>query len=444
MKTTMEKVSKSEPAHGLHAHVPATSSPFFQNVIHRKAHCACGGGCPRCAEESSGPRLQTKLSISSPGDVHEQEADRMADHVMRMTESHVDQGALSSRDSSSTLSRKSAAGERRAENDLAHSDLSPGVGQPLPESERAFFEPRFGRDFSGVRVHAGGRAAELAESVSARAYTIGSDVVFGAGEWSPGTTGGRTLLAHELAHVAQQADGAPSMIRRALVLEEEAPPPVDDLEHVAPAGDPIPLEEPNKAPDCDEVCGNSPEKCVQEPSEVCSDAMSKKVMTAWKTAAQQIAMATDALAEDPLSATTLASLKANFNWSPGNSPSDLVSKVSANLSTAATKMSDNLCLKCLKECPEGARAQIARARGVNCLGSNCFRICPNFTEDDTHVLIHELFHRVVSHVEDIYRGNSGYPPIIPTALKMADCYASLIDDVAPRATAKKKAAQQKP
>jgi hypothetical protein len=445
MKTTMEKVSKSEHAHVLRARVQPTSSPFSQNVIHRKAQCACGGGCPRCAEESTNPRLQTKLSISTPGDVHEQEADRMADHVMRMTESHVDQSALlSSRDSSSTLSRKSAAGESRAENHLAHSDLSPGAGQPLPESERAFFEPRFGRDFSGVRVHAGGRAAEFAQSVSARAYTLGNDVVFGAGEWSPGTTAGRTLLAHELAHVAQQANGAPSMIRRALVLEEEAPPPVDDFEQVAPTGDAIQLDEPNKAKSCDEVCGNSPEKCEQESDEVCSDAMSKKVMTAWKTAAQQIAMATDALAEDPLSATTLAALKANFNWSPGNSPSDLVSKVSANLSTASTKMSDNLCLKCLKECPEGARAQIARARGVNCLGSNCFRICPNFTEDDTHVLIHELFHRVVSHVEDIYRGSASYPPITPTALKMADCYASLIDDVAPRATAKKKAAQQKP
>lgn len=446
MKTTMERVSKSEHARVLRARVPApASSPFFQNVIHRKAQCACGGGCPRCAEESTNPRLQTKLSISMPGDVHEQEADGMADQVMRMTESHVDQSALlSSRNSSSTLSRKSAAGESRAENDLAHSDLSPGMGQPLPDSERAFFEPRFGRDFSGVRVHAGGRAAELAQSVSARAYTVGSDVVFGAGEWSPGTTAGRTLLAHELAHVAQQADGAPSMIRRALVLEEETPPPADDFENIAPTGDAIPLEEPNKAKGCDEVCGNSPEKCEQEPGEHCSDDMSKKVMTAWKTAAQQIAMATDALAEDPLSAKTLAALKANFKWSPGNSPSDLVSKVSTNLSTASTKMSDNLCLKCLTECPEGARAQIARARGQNCLGSNCFRICPNFTEDDTHVLIHELFHRVVSTVEDIYRGDSRYPPEPPIALKMPDCYASLIGDVAPRATAKKKAAQQKP
>ena len=461
MKTTMEKVSKSEHALvQLRARVPApASSPFFQNVIHRKAQCACGGGCPSCAEESAHPRLQTKLSISTPGDVHEQEADRMADQVMRMTESQADQGALlPSRDSSSTLSRKSAAGESRAENDLAHSDLAPGVGQPLPESERAFFEPRFGRDFSGVRIHAGGRSAELAQSVSARAYTIGNDVVFGGGEWSPGTTAGRTLLAHELAHIAQQADGAPPMIRRALVLEEEAPPPAGDFwkndmappgddfwkEDRAPTGDAIPLEEPNKAPGCDEVCGNSPEKCVQEPGEHCSDDMSKKVMTAWKTAAQQIAMAIDAMAEDPLSAKTLAALKANFKWSPGNSPSDLPSQVSTNLSTASTKMSDNLCLKCLKECPEGARAQIAQARGQNCLGSNCFKICPNFTEDDTHVLIHELFHRVVSNPRDIYRGDSGYPPEPPIALKMPDCYASLIGDVAPRATAKKKAAQQKP
>lgn len=182
---------------------------------------------------------------------------------------------------------------------------------------------------------------------------------------------------------------------------------------------------------------------MQEPGEHCSEDMSKKVFAAWETAAQQIAMAINALADDPLSATTLASLKANFNWSPGNSPSDLPSKVSANLSTASTKMSDNLCLKCLKECPEGARAQIARARGENCLGSNCFRICPNFTEDDTHVLIHELFHRVVSSVEDLMRGQSGYPPPPSTALKMPDCYASFISDVAPRATAKKIVQQEK-
>jgi hypothetical protein len=117
-----------------------------------------------------------------------------------------------------------------------------------------------------------------------------------------------------------------------------------------------------------------------------------------------------------------------------------------NLSTASTKMEDNLCLKCLKECPKGASAQIARARGVSCLGSNCFRICPNFTENDTHVLLHELFHRVVSSFEDLYRGQAGYPPPPSMALKMPDCYVSLIDDTTAAAAAaeKEKAAKKTP
>jgi hypothetical protein len=146
------------------------------------------------------------------------------------------------------------------------------------------------------------------------------------------------------------------------------------------------------------------------------------------------------MAESPLSATTLTSLKNNFKWSTGSSPANLPSTVATNIDTAITKQADNLCIKCATECSEGGKAQIYRARGQNCLGSNCFRICPSFTANDTHVLIHELFHRVVSSVEDLYRGQSTYPPEPPTALKMPDCYASLIDDVAPIAAAKKAAA----
>jgi outer membrane protein OmpA-like peptidoglycan-associated protein len=79
-----------------------------------------------------------------------------------------------------------------------------GGGQPLPSSERAFFEPRFGRDFANVRVHAGPAAGELARSVHARAFTLGESIVLGAGEPATGTSPGRQLLAHELTHVVQQ------------------------------------------------------------------------------------------------------------------------------------------------------------------------------------------------------------------------------------------------
>jgi hypothetical protein len=77
-------------------------------------------------------------------------------------------------------------------------------GQPLAESLRSFFEPRFGVDLSQVRVHTDTRAAEAAQAVNARAFTVGLDIAFGAGQHAPGTTQGRRLLAHELTHVVQQ------------------------------------------------------------------------------------------------------------------------------------------------------------------------------------------------------------------------------------------------
>lgn len=80
-------------------------------------------------------------------------------------------------------------------------------GQPLDTATRAFMEPRFGQDFSGVRVHADTKAAESARAVNAFGYTVGPDVVFGAGRFAPNSTAGSALLAHELTHVVQQAGG---------------------------------------------------------------------------------------------------------------------------------------------------------------------------------------------------------------------------------------------
>jgi hypothetical protein len=76
--------------------------------------------------------------------------------------------------------------------------------QSLDVGTRAFMEPRFGHDFSKVRVHADTKAAESARAVNALAYTVGNDVVFGAGQYQPATSNGRRLLGHELTHVVQQ------------------------------------------------------------------------------------------------------------------------------------------------------------------------------------------------------------------------------------------------
>ncbi len=85
--------------------------------------------------------------------------------------------------------------------------LASSSGEPLDASTRALMESRLGHDFGRVRVHADARAAASAESVNALAYTVGQQVVFGAGQYRPDTRAGRRLLAHELAHTVQQGDG---------------------------------------------------------------------------------------------------------------------------------------------------------------------------------------------------------------------------------------------
>ena len=86
-------------------------------------------------------------------------------------------------------------------------------GRPLDPATRAFMEPHFGHDFSRVRVHTDDRAAASARAVQARAYTVGADVVFDAGQYAPGTEAGRRLLAHELTHVVQQGQ-AQTLLQR--------------------------------------------------------------------------------------------------------------------------------------------------------------------------------------------------------------------------------------
>ncbi len=101
--------------------------------------------------------------------------------------------------------------QRRAANEAALSDVPRIVhdvlhtpGEPLDRETRAFMEPRFGHDFSKVRIHTDAKAAESAREVNALAYTVGTNVVFGAMQYAPTTDQGRRLLTHELVHVVQQ------------------------------------------------------------------------------------------------------------------------------------------------------------------------------------------------------------------------------------------------
>src|ERR1043165_5428087 len=125
-------------------------------------------------------------------------------------------------DCESCQKENAAAGLRRAAGSADSISGVPSIvhevlrspGQPLDASTREFMESHFNHDFSHVRMHADRRAADSARAVNALAYTVGRDVVFGSGRYAPGTSEGRRLLAHELAHVVQQASVSTTSVGR--------------------------------------------------------------------------------------------------------------------------------------------------------------------------------------------------------------------------------------
>jgi len=149
-----------------------------------------------------GHLIQAKLSVSDPGDASEQEADRLADKVMRASPLSEEK----EQPAEETIQPKTTDGQNLGLKPGAEgqTDSLSGDGQPLPASVRTFFEPRFGHDFSDVRVHTDSRASQSADSVNAIAFTRGSDIVFAEGRYAPETDAGQRLLAHELVHVGQQ------------------------------------------------------------------------------------------------------------------------------------------------------------------------------------------------------------------------------------------------
>lgn len=130
--------------------------------------------------------LQTRLTINQPGDPFEQEADRIADHVVRMP----------------PQSAVAAPAEDFAPPEIE--DVLHAPGQPLDARARAFAEPLFGQDLSWVRIHTDSQGAESARAIGAGAYAAGTHIAFGNGEFAPETPQGRRLLAHEITHVLQQ------------------------------------------------------------------------------------------------------------------------------------------------------------------------------------------------------------------------------------------------
>jgi len=204
-------------------------------AVHPPDSCSLWQGSASCLAWSALP-LQRKLAVGAVNDPLEHEADLVADRVMRMP----DPASIATASSSALkLQRKcscgsSAGGEcescrkekegmvRRSSSSAPPALYAPSIvhdvvrspGEPLDRATLAFFEPRLARDLSRVRTHVGSQASESARCVNAVAYTAGNDIVFRDGAYSPNTTQGRRLLAHELAHTLQQAELSPQRLQR--------------------------------------------------------------------------------------------------------------------------------------------------------------------------------------------------------------------------------------
>jgi hypothetical protein len=189
-------------------------------------------------------RIQPKLTVNAPGDIYEQEAERVAEQVLRMPEPRLqrtcvcgggcpkcqtEQPGYEHEHLQTKRFQASATGQIATPPIIQEVLAAPG--QPLDPAARGFMERRFGYDFGQVRVHANTQAAESARAVNALAYTVGRNLVFGAGQYRPNTSVGQRLLAHELVHIVQQGastttlpQGVCSAIRMRIALTQISGP----------------------------------------------------------------------------------------------------------------------------------------------------------------------------------------------------------------------------
>jgi peptidoglycan hydrolase-like protein with peptidoglycan-binding domain len=161
--------------------------------------------------------VQPKLQINDPGDQYEKEADTVVDKVMRMEApfiptkplpiTSVQRTCKDCEEEKKTQRKEINRSETNADHTLESyiANLN-GSGHSLSDEVRNFYEPRFGYDFSNVKVHTDSVAAKSAQSINALAYTSGDNIVFNAGQYSPNTDSGKKLLGHELTHVVQQTN----------------------------------------------------------------------------------------------------------------------------------------------------------------------------------------------------------------------------------------------
>jgi hypothetical protein len=173
------------------------------------------------------PAVQKKLSVGASNDTHEIEADNVANKVMRMAEPGKQQFSAAGNsiqkcaacekeeklqkkpisESISPLIQRSAKdeGESAAPGHIENQiNSSRGGGNVMENGPRNFMENRFGADFSNIKIHTGPQAVQMSRELNAQAFTVGNDIYFNEGKYSPNSANGQHLLAHELTHTIQQ------------------------------------------------------------------------------------------------------------------------------------------------------------------------------------------------------------------------------------------------
>jgi hypothetical protein len=169
--------------------------------------------------------IQTKLSIGSVDDPQEQEADQVADRVMRMPEAgfiqrkcahcEEEEKQLQRKPSTPFIQKKNGEGNNYANDSIsAQIESGRGKGNALNGDTKSFMESAFRADFSGVHIHTGTDAAQMSRELNAQAFTVGSDIYFNSGKFAPDTSAGKQLLVHELTHTIQQTGGIGRKIQR--------------------------------------------------------------------------------------------------------------------------------------------------------------------------------------------------------------------------------------
>ena len=177
----------------------------------------------------------SSMVIGSVNDSLERKADAMADTIMRMPENGLiqrkcaacEEDKIQRKPLVSFIQRKEGQGGARASQSVSNRiDASKGKGNTLPKATKSFMESRFGTDFSKVNIHTGPEATQLSNELNAQAFTMGNDIYFNLGKFSPGTPEGKHLLAHELTHTIQQGGHSGQKIQRRGVGGTAVRPPV--------------------------------------------------------------------------------------------------------------------------------------------------------------------------------------------------------------------------